>query len=190
MRQHPCGGGGEPTSWQQTRCAFQNRFSRLCGAFNSPCVLKCRRPTDTPLKAPKRVLASQWGQPFGEVGGGGRGGGGRGLRSKGVVTNCIVSSGLFRHHLFHLHVIKIEMYNLSPQTQAAVSWKELCSPARAGDGQEAGSRKASLGTVRKEPLLDHPLPAHTHTCAQCTHAQYVRAYICTRNTDVHAHTCA
>lgn len=174
-------------SWQQTRCAFQNRFSRLCGAFNSPCVLKCKHPDRHPFEGPKESAGISMGTA---LWGGGGGGAGRRLRSKGVVTHCIVSSGLFRHHLFHLHVIKIETYNLSPQTQAAVSWKELCSPAWAGDGQEAGSREGSLGTMRKEPLLDHPLPAHTHTCVQCTYAQYVRAHIRTRNTDVHAHTCA
>lgn len=94
--------------------------------------------------------------------------------------HCIVSSGLLQHHLFHLHVIKIEMYNLSPQTQAAVSWKTLCSPAWAGDGQEAGSWETSLGTVRIGVLPGSPTPSiHAHMCAMHTHT------ICTH---AHAHT--
>lgn len=68
---------------------------------------------------------------------------------------------------------------MSQQTRAAVSWKELCSPTWAGDGQETGSWETFLGTMGIEAPPLSSLIQHA-----CTHA-------CRAHTQAHTiHTCA
>lgn len=155
---------------------FRNRFSHRCGAFNSPCVFKCKSQ-DALFEGPQRdsVLASQQGQLFWEVQ---RGPGDATAKEKSL-SAVLSLQDLFQHSLFHFHVIKIEMYNSCLSRQGWQSAGEsFVPPCGRVTGRRQALGKHLWGPWGEKPLLDHP-PSSTHTHMQCTHE-------CTHNTHTHA----
>lgn len=167
---------------------FRNRFSHRCGAFNSPCVFKCKSQ-DALFEDPQRdsVLASQQGQLFREVQ---RGPGDATAKEKSL-SAVLSLQDLFRHSLFHFHVIKIEMYNSCLSRQGRQSAGEsFVPPCGWVTGRRQALGKHLWGPWGEEPLLDHPPPAHIHTCNAHTSAHTIHIRMqCTRNTHMHAHVC-